>query len=67
MKTIPTARLPQLQLRQMCQNRARNLAPHPSHFLRLALPWLGDVTPVRTRRLYFSEKLLDPEQPQQRD
>ncbi len=24
------------------------------------LPWLGSVTPVRTRRLYFSEKLLDP-------
>jgi FtsP/CotA-like multicopper oxidase with cupredoxin domain len=26
-------------------------------------PWLGDVTPVRTRRLYFSEKLLDPNNP----
>jgi len=25
-----------------------------------SLPWLGDVTPVRTRRLYFSEKLTDP-------
>jgi FtsP/CotA-like multicopper oxidase with cupredoxin domain len=25
--------------------------------------WLGDVTPVRTRRLYFSEKLLDPNNP----
>jgi FtsP/CotA-like multicopper oxidase with cupredoxin domain len=25
-----------------------------------ALPWLGSVTPVRTRRLYFSEKLEDP-------
>jgi FtsP/CotA-like multicopper oxidase with cupredoxin domain len=25
--------------------------------------WLGDVTPVRTRRLYFSEKLLDPSDP----
>jgi FtsP/CotA-like multicopper oxidase with cupredoxin domain len=25
--------------------------------------WLGDVTPVRTRRLYFSEKLLDPKNP----
>jgi FtsP/CotA-like multicopper oxidase with cupredoxin domain len=25
--------------------------------------WLGDVTPVRTRRLYFSEKLLDPSNP----
>ncbi len=27
------------------------------------VPWLGDVTPVRTRRLYFSEKLLDPDDP----
>jgi FtsP/CotA-like multicopper oxidase with cupredoxin domain len=26
-------------------------------------PWLGNVTPVRTRRLYFSEKLLDPNNP----
>jgi len=29
----------------------------------LALPWLGKVVPVRTRRLYFSEKLLDPNDP----
>jgi FtsP/CotA-like multicopper oxidase with cupredoxin domain len=27
------------------------------------LPWLGSVAPVRTRRLYFSEKLLDPSNP----
>ena len=26
-------------------------------------PWLGSVTPARTRRLYFSEKLLDPNDP----
>jgi FtsP/CotA-like multicopper oxidase with cupredoxin domain len=26
-------------------------------------PWLGNVVPVRTRRLYFSEKLLDPNDP----
>jgi FtsP/CotA-like multicopper oxidase with cupredoxin domain len=25
--------------------------------------WLGNVTPVRTRRLYFSEKLLEPNNP----
>lgn len=25
--------------------------------------WLGNATPVRTRRLYFSEKLLDPNNP----
>jgi FtsP/CotA-like multicopper oxidase with cupredoxin domain len=28
-----------------------------------ALPWLGDVQPVRVRRLYFSEKLQDPKNP----
>ena len=27
------------------------------------LPWLGSVAPARTRRLYFSEKLLDPADP----
>jgi FtsP/CotA-like multicopper oxidase with cupredoxin domain len=26
-------------------------------------PWLGSVTPARTRRLYFSEKLEDPKDP----
>jgi len=28
-----------------------------------ALPWLGNEIPVRTRRLYFSEKLTDPNNP----
>ena len=27
------------------------------------LPWLGSVAPVRTRKLYFSEKLSDPNNP----
>jgi FtsP/CotA-like multicopper oxidase with cupredoxin domain len=27
------------------------------------MPWLGSVAPVRTRRLYFSEKLLEPNNP----
>jgi FtsP/CotA-like multicopper oxidase with cupredoxin domain len=27
------------------------------------VPWLGSVAPVRTRRLYFSERLLDPRDP----
>jgi FtsP/CotA-like multicopper oxidase with cupredoxin domain len=30
---------------------------------RAAPPWLGSVTPVRVRRLYFSEKLDDPSNP----
>ncbi|HEV2703620.1 MAG TPA: multicopper oxidase domain-containing protein [Steroidobacteraceae bacterium] len=33
-------------------------APLPAH-----LPWLGDVQPVRVRKLYFSEKLEDPKDP----
>jgi FtsP/CotA-like multicopper oxidase with cupredoxin domain len=28
-----------------------------------ALPWLGNVAPTRTRKLYFSEKLSDPNNP----
>jgi len=28
-----------------------------------SMPWLGSVAPVRTRKLYFSEKLLDPNNP----
>jgi FtsP/CotA-like multicopper oxidase with cupredoxin domain len=35
---------------------AQPLPPSP-------LPWLGSVTPARTRRLYFSEKLLEPNNP----
>ena len=27
------------------------------------LPWIGDVSPVRVRKLYFSEKLQDPNNP----
>ncbi len=38
-----------------------NASPEPLPAPRL--PWLGNVTPVRTRRLYFSEKLLDPSNP----
>ena len=39
------------------------LAASPEPLPPLSLPWLGDVTPVRTRRLYFSEKLLEPNKP----
>jgi FtsP/CotA-like multicopper oxidase with cupredoxin domain len=28
-----------------------------------ALPWLGSVTPTRTRKLYFSEDAVDPKDP----
>jgi FtsP/CotA-like multicopper oxidase with cupredoxin domain len=38
-----------------------NAAPKPMP--PATLPWLGSVAPVRVRRLYFSEKLLDPNNP----
>jgi len=39
------------------------LAASPEPLPAPKVPWLGSVTPVRTRRLYFSEKLLDPNNP----
>jgi FtsP/CotA-like multicopper oxidase with cupredoxin domain len=39
------------------------LAASPEPLRPPRLPWLGDVAPVRTRRLYFSEKLDDPNNP----
>jgi FtsP/CotA-like multicopper oxidase with cupredoxin domain len=39
------------------------LAASPVALPASQLPWLGDVNPVRTRRLYFSEKLTDPNNP----
>lgn len=39
------------------------LDPSPKPLPPPDLPWLGSVTPVRTRRLYFSEKLLDANNP----
>jgi len=42
--------------------RAR-LAASPEPLARPTLAWLGDVQPVRTRKLYFSEKPHDPKDP----
>lgn len=39
------------------------LAASPEPMPRPALPWLADVTPVRTRKLYFSETFQDPKDP----
>jgi FtsP/CotA-like multicopper oxidase with cupredoxin domain len=39
------------------------LAANPEPLPPPALPWLGSVTPTRVRRLYFSEKLEDPNNP----
>jgi FtsP/CotA-like multicopper oxidase with cupredoxin domain len=39
------------------------LAASPTPLPTSNLPWLGDVAPVRTRRLYFSENPVDPDNP----
>jgi FtsP/CotA-like multicopper oxidase with cupredoxin domain len=39
------------------------LAASPQPLPASQTPWLGGVSPVRTRKLYFSEKLLDPNDP----
>ena len=39
------------------------LSASPKPLSRPALPWLGSVKPVKTRTLYFSEKLSDPNDP----
>jgi FtsP/CotA-like multicopper oxidase with cupredoxin domain len=39
------------------------LASAPQPLPPSSVPWLGNVTPVRTRKLFFSEKLTDPSDP----
>jgi FtsP/CotA-like multicopper oxidase with cupredoxin domain len=39
------------------------LSRSPEPLAASATPWLGDVAPVRVRRLYFSEKLENPDDP----
>jgi FtsP/CotA-like multicopper oxidase with cupredoxin domain len=39
------------------------LAASPQSLPASQRPWLGSVAPVRMRKLYFSEKLLDPNDP----
>jgi FtsP/CotA-like multicopper oxidase with cupredoxin domain len=39
------------------------LASSPAPLTAPARPWLGNVAPVRIRKLYFSEKLEDPNNP----
>jgi FtsP/CotA-like multicopper oxidase with cupredoxin domain len=42
---------------------ASTLEQHPTPLPRSGLPWLGSVKPTRVRRLYFSERPLDPAKP----
>jgi FtsP/CotA-like multicopper oxidase with cupredoxin domain len=57
--------------RELATITASKDAPEPSSVLPATpqplsasqVPWLGSVAPVRVRKLYFSEKLLDPNDP----
>jgi FtsP/CotA-like multicopper oxidase with cupredoxin domain len=57
--------------RAIARIAATQMAPEPKSKLGTTtradsssnVPWLGSVQPVRTRRLYFSEKLEDPKDP----
>jgi FtsP/CotA-like multicopper oxidase with cupredoxin domain len=40
-----------------------SLSSNPVPLPPAALPWVGDVAPARVRKLYFSEKLDDPNNP----
>jgi FtsP/CotA-like multicopper oxidase with cupredoxin domain len=40
-----------------------SLAASPAPAPRVDLPWIGKVQPIRTRKLYFSETLQDPKDP----
>lgn len=51
---IPAADAPEL---------SSSLSTAPLPLQAPAMPWLGSVTPVRVRRLYFSEKLEKPDNP----
>ena len=42
---------------------AATLARQPRPLPRTTLPWIGDVKPARVRKLYFSERPLDPADP----
>jgi FtsP/CotA-like multicopper oxidase with cupredoxin domain len=42
---------------------ASTLPPHREPLPPAALPWLGSVSPVRVRKLYFSETQSDPRDP----
>ena len=61
-KTIPTGCWPRLSLRRLRPSLAR-LCELAAASAPPTEEWLGDVAPVRVRRLYFSEKLAVPDDP----
>jgi len=59
----PNRPLASIVLSKATDDTADFLAASPKPGPAAALPWLGDVVPVRTRKLYFSEKAQNPDDP----
>ena len=59
----PNRALAQIDARADAPPTHSTLAASPAPAPAPALPWLGDVAPARVRKLYFSEKLQDPNNP----
>ena len=59
----PNRALATIAATQVAPEPRSQLAALPDPLPPPRLPWLGSVAPVRTRRLYFSEKATDPNDP----
>jgi FtsP/CotA-like multicopper oxidase with cupredoxin domain len=59
----PNRMIARIEVSSEASEPQSKLAAAPKPLPPSTLAWLGSVTPVRTRRLYFSEKLLDPNNP----
>jgi FtsP/CotA-like multicopper oxidase with cupredoxin domain len=59
----PNRALAKIMVSQDAPEPPSELAASPQPPPALQVPWLGSVAPTRTRKLYFSEKLLDPNDP----
>ena len=59
----PNRQLASIVLSKAADDTTDVLAASPKPAPTVALPWLGDVAPVRTRKLYFSEKAQNPGDP----
>jgi len=59
----PTRPLATIITSQQAPEPRSTLASSPTPLSPPALAWLGNAEPVRTRKLYFSEKLQDPNNP----
>jgi FtsP/CotA-like multicopper oxidase with cupredoxin domain len=59
----PNRAIARIVASQQAPEPRSKLAASPQPLTPPGLPWLGTAKPVRTRRLYFSEKPLDPANP----